>query len=72
MKKSIKILNYVQLALSIFTMLLFLTLRLDENENAYLPSGILWLPFLSMIVFLTCLILEFIVKCGAYEDRKQC
>ena len=45
MKKSIKILNYVQLALSIFTMLLFLTLRSDENENAYLPSGILWLPF---------------------------
>ena len=62
MKKSIKILNYVQLALSILTMLLFLTLRLDKNENAYLPSGILWLPFLSMIVFLTCLILEFIVK----------
>lgn len=45
MKKSIKILNYVQLALSILTMLLFLTLRLDKNENAYLPSGILWLPF---------------------------
>lgn len=38
MKKSIKILNYVQLALSILTMLLFLTLRLDKNENAYLPS----------------------------------
>ena len=62
MKKSIKILNYVQLALSILTMLLLLTLRLDKNENAYLPSGILWLSFLSMIVFLTCLILEFIVK----------
>lgn len=62
MKKAIRILNYVQLALSILTMLLLFTLRLDENENASLPSGILWLPFLSMIVFLTCLILEFIVK----------
>lgn len=62
MKKAIRILNYVQLALSILTMLLLFTLRLDENENASLPSGILWLPFLSMIVFLTCLILEFVVK----------